>query len=97
MGLYQSFGEERVLGLEALMNGIGGADVPVADHGVQVKWDQPVYKRALYGEVVVGHFWPRPTGQPREGLGPGWRDYAAVLTLRRRAATAITKPARASA
>ncbi len=79
LGLYQSFGEERVLGLEALMNGIGGADVPVADYGVQVKWDQPVYKRALYGEVVVGHFWPRPTlASPREGA---WA-FGGVITLR---------------
>jgi len=79
LGLYQSFGNERVLGLEALMNGVGGAEVPVADYGVQVKWDQPVYKRALYGEVVVGHFWPRPTqASPREGV---WA-LGGVITLR---------------
>lgn len=59
LGAYQSFGEQRVLSLEALLGGIVGDPVAVSDYGLQAKWSQPIYKDFLIGELIVGHFWPR--------------------------------------
>jgi hypothetical protein len=60
LGAYRSFGDQRLLSLEALSSGLEGSGVPVTDIGVQVKWEQPVHKDWLLGEILVGHFWPRP-------------------------------------
>lgn len=69
-GVYKSFGDQRLLSLEALASGVQGADVPVSDYGLQVKWLQPVHKDWLLGEVLLGHFWPREDlGRPR---GRAW-------------------------
>ncbi len=59
LGAYRSFGEERLLSLEALISGRPGTGVDVSDYGAQVKWEQRVYKDWLLGEAIVGHFWPR--------------------------------------
>jgi len=59
LGAYQSFGDQRVLSLEALLGGIVGDPVAVSDYGVQAKWSQPIYKDFLIGELILGHFWPR--------------------------------------
>lgn len=60
LGAYQSFGDQRLLSLEALAFGTQGSGVALSDYGLQAKWLQPVYKDWLLGEVLVGHFWPRP-------------------------------------
>lgn len=60
LGAYRYFGQHRLLSLEALASGIQGADVPVSDYGLQLKWEQPVYQDWLIGELILGHFWPRP-------------------------------------
>jgi hypothetical protein len=60
LGAYRSFGDQRLLSLEALCSGLQSSGVPVTDIGVQVKWEQPVHKDWLLGEILVGHFWPRP-------------------------------------
>lgn len=79
VGAYQSFGAERVLALEALLNGAQGTGVRVAEYGLQVRWEQPVYRNWLLGEVGVGHFWPRRDAtSPREGV---W-GLAAALKLK---------------
>ncbi|MFZ4551550.1 MAG: hypothetical protein ACOYNB_06995 [Aquabacterium sp.] len=70
VGTYKSFGEQRVLSLEALMGGVIGNDVTVADYGLQTKWSQPVHKDFVIGEVVVGHFWPRSS--PLEPRRQAW-------------------------
>lgn len=60
-GLYRDFGAQRLLSLEAVIKGRldrGGA----ADYGLRTRWEQPVYKDWLIGEVLVGHFWPRDEG-----------------------------------
>jgi hypothetical protein len=59
VGTYKSFGAERVLALEALLSGAQGTGVGVAEYGLQVRWEQPLYRNWLLGEVGVGHFWPR--------------------------------------
>jgi hypothetical protein len=80
LGAYQAMGYQRLLSLELLANGTGnnGNDNSPAgssDLGVLVKWEQPVYKNWLLGEMVAGHFWPRPDADTPRGrawaLGAG--------------------------
>lgn len=79
LGAYRSFGDQRLLSFEALVNGVEGAEVPVSDFGLQVKWQQPVHKDQLIGELILGHFWPRENLQsPR---GSAWA-LGGSLTLR---------------
>jgi hypothetical protein len=59
LGAYRSFGDQRLLALETLATGQQGSGVGVSDYGVQVRWEQPVYKDWLLGGAVLGHFWPR--------------------------------------
>jgi hypothetical protein len=59
VGTYQTFGEQRVLSLEALASGAQGTGVRVSEYGAQVRWEQPLHDTWLLGEVGVGHFWPR--------------------------------------
>lgn len=59
IGAYRAFPQQRLLSLELLLNGLQGSGVNVADYGVQAKWEQPVHKDWLIGELIVGHFWPR--------------------------------------
>jgi len=63
LGAYRSFGEQRLLSLEGLVNGLEGSGVPTTDYGLQTRWEQPVYRHWLLGGVVVGRFWPRPDAQ----------------------------------
>ena len=59
LGGYQSFGDRRVLSLEALISGEQSSGVGASDYGVQARWAQPIFQKRLLGEVVVGQFWPR--------------------------------------
>lgn len=59
LGGYQSFGDRRVLALEALINGEEGSGVGASDYGLQTRWTQPLFGKRLLGEVLVGQFWPR--------------------------------------
>ena len=59
LGAYRAFGNQRLLSLELLASGRQGERVTVSDYGVQTRWEQPLYRTALIGEVIVGHFWPR--------------------------------------
>ncbi len=63
LGAYKSLGDQRLLSLEALLGGKLGTGVGVSDYGLQVKWEQPIYKNWLLGEIVGGHFWPRHDAQ----------------------------------
>ena len=63
LGAYRSFGDQRLLSLEALCSGKESTGFPFTDIGVQAKWEQPVHKDWLLGEILVGHFWPRPDAQ----------------------------------
>jgi hypothetical protein len=60
VGAYKVLGVERLVALEALFSGAEGTGVPVSEYGLQVRWEQPLYRDWLLGEVGVGHFWPRP-------------------------------------
>lgn len=63
LGAYRSFGTQRLLSAELLFNGQQGSGVALTDVGVQMKWEQPLHRNWLLGEVLVGHFWPRPDAQ----------------------------------
>jgi hypothetical protein len=69
LGAYRSFGGQRVLGAELLATGTGtrGTGVGRSDYGVLARWEEPVYKDWLLGEVVAGHFWPRPDSRSERG------------------------------
>lgn len=59
LGTYRSFGDRRVLSLEALVNGEEGGVGGASDYGFQTRWSQPIIQNRLLAEFVVGHFWPR--------------------------------------
>ena len=69
LGSYKSFGGQKLLGLELLVSGTGtqGTGVGRSDYGVLGRWEQPVYKDWLLGEVVAGHVWPRPESHSERG------------------------------
>lgn len=58
-GAFKAFGGQKLLSIEALFSGVKGAAVPVADYGLQLKWEQPIHEDWLIAEVLVGQFWPR--------------------------------------
>ena len=76
LGLYRSFGAPRQLSLEALINGQTGIGVGVTQYGLRARWEQPVYRDWLLLEVLVGHFWPRPSAA--EDRGSAWAAGAGI-------------------
>ena len=71
VGAYKSMGDQRVLSLEALASGETRSGLGLSDYGLQTKWEQPIYKHWLQGELVVGQVWPR-----KDPLGPRGRAWA---------------------
>lgn len=67
VGVYKSLGSQRLASLELLASGKQGTGVAFSDYGVQLRWEQPVHKDWLLGEVVVGRFWPRPDALSERG------------------------------
>jgi hypothetical protein len=69
LGAYRDFGAQRLLSLELLFGGTGtqGTGVGMSDRGVVAKWQQPLYKDWLVGELAVGQFWLRPDAQSPRG------------------------------
>lgn len=59
VGLHRAFGAERLLSLEALVNGRLDSGVGASDYGMQLRWEQPLHRQGLFGELLVGHFRPR--------------------------------------
>ncbi len=60
LGAYRAFEDRRVLSLEVLVSALEGTGVAVDDVGLLLKWEQPFLRDWLVGELVIGHFWPRP-------------------------------------
>jgi hypothetical protein len=79
VGVYKSYGGQRLSSLEAIAVGREQTGTTVTEHGVQVKWLQPVYKDWLLGEIAVGQFWPRM--DPALGRVRRWA-LGGVLTMR---------------
>lgn len=81
LNLYRQFSGARVLSAEALLAGEGtrGTGSGYSDAGLLLKWEQPLHADMLRGEVVLGHFWPRPDRQSERG-----RAWALGATLKMR-------------
>ncbi len=79
LGLYKSFGADYQLSGEALINGETGRDINVSEYGLRAKWQQPVYRDWMIGELIVGRFWPR-----RDALTPRERAWAVGLGMQMR-------------
>ncbi len=79
LGAYQDMGEQRLLSFEALAHAIQGSGVGLSDYGLQVKWEQPIYRNWLLAELLAGHFWPRP-----DAANPRGRAWAVGGTLKMR-------------
>ena len=79
LGVYRDFGPQMLLSLELPFSGTGtrGTGVGMSDRGVLGKWQQPIYKDWLLGELAVGHFWLRP-----DALSPRGRAWALGYNLR---------------
>ena len=69
LGVYRAFPQQRLLSLEALLSGTGrsGLGVGASDYGLLAKWEQPLHQDWLLGEILAGHFWPRPDAQSPRG------------------------------
>lgn len=66
LGAYLIPAPKKQLALEMIWGGVIGSAVTVADYGLQTRWSQPLHHDQLIGELIVGHFWPRPTAtEPR--------------------------------
>jgi hypothetical protein len=77
LGAYKVMGKQRLLSLEALCNGTRGSGSVLTDYGMQVKWEQPIYRDWLLAEVIAGHFWPR-----QEATGQRTRAWALGSSLK---------------
>ena len=78
LGLYQSFGNERVLGVELQHSGSELDGVSTNDVGVQTRWEQPLHKNVL-GEVSLGHFWTKTSVDPKRD---GQWAFGVAVTLK---------------
>ncbi|HET8871807.1 MAG TPA: hypothetical protein VFM48_15290, partial [Aquabacterium sp.] len=59
LGLFQSFGDEKVLGIELQHSGSEDNDhVTTNDIGLVTSWEQPLHKNVL-GQIQLGHFWSK--------------------------------------
>lgn len=67
LGLFRTFGDDRVLSGEALVTGETGDQADVGEYGLRLKWVQPLHRDWLLGELIVGHFWPRHEGDTERG------------------------------
>ena len=63
LGAYKLLHGQRVLSLALLASGRQGSGVAFTDVGVQAKWQQPMHRDWLLGDLTIGHFWPRPDAQ----------------------------------
>ena len=77
VGLYKSFGRQRLLSIEALVNGETGLDVGATEYGVRTRWQQPIYRDWLIADMTVGYFFPRKEAVTERGRA--WALGASLL------------------
>lgn len=69
LGLVRALEAQRRVALEALMSGRSGSGIAVSDWGLRVRWEQPLHRDWLRGELIAGRSWARAdTAQPRRGV-----------------------------
>lgn len=76
LGVFKSFGDERLLAVEAVVNGESESHVRVHEYGLRVTWREALHQDWLIGETVIGHYWPR-----REEDSERKRSWAAGFAL----------------
>jgi hypothetical protein len=81
LGLHRLLSGQRLVSAEAVLAGEGtrGTGRGASDAGLLLKWEQPLHHDWLRGEVVAGHFWPRPDRDSERG-----RAWAMGATLKMR-------------
>lgn len=79
LGAFKDFGRERLFSVELLAAGRQSTGIALSDYGVQARWEQPVYKNWLAGEIILGHFWPRD-----DAASPRLRSWAVGTGLKMR-------------
>jgi hypothetical protein len=62
--VFHAFGGLRDLSIDLPTEGETGSTVNVAEYGIRARYRQPVYKDWLFGELILGHFWPRDEEDP---------------------------------
>jgi len=69
LGAHRLFSGQRLLSAEAVLAGEGtrGTGRGANDAGLLLKWEQPLHRDWLRGELVGGHFWPRPDRHSERG------------------------------
>ena len=77
IGLFKGFGNGRLLSLETVTDGQTGAAAAVTQYGLRAKWEQPVYRNWLIGEVNAGYF--RPLYTDTNERGRQWAFGAGIL------------------
>lgn len=69
LALVKDFGHGRQATVEGIVNGLTGTGVGVREYGLQTRWQQPLHRSWLSGELIVGRFWARPdAATPREAV-----------------------------
>ncbi len=69
--VYQSFGGRRAISYTALLRGETGADVPIQNYGVEVRYRQQVFRRWLFIDLLTSLTWPRETLDEKREINPG--------------------------
>lgn len=69
LGIFKSLGQQRLLSVELLASAKQNTGMALTDYGLQMRWEQPVLRNRLTGEIIFGHFWP-------QSLVPGDRSTA---------------------
>ncbi len=59
VGFFKSFGDLRLLAVEALINGETDSRVDVAEYGLRTTWHQSLHEDWFLGRVSLGYFWPQ--------------------------------------
>lgn len=59
LGVYRSLSGQRRLSAESIVSGGQAPGVGISDVGLQLRWEQPIHRDWVLGEVQIGHFWPR--------------------------------------
>ncbi len=77
VGMFKTYGDNKLLSLEALVNGETGSRDDVREYGARLKWTQPVYRDWLLADLILGHFWPRGKEDPERE--PNWAASAGLV------------------
>ncbi len=79
MGAFRTFGDNKLLSLEALINGETNSKDDSGEYGLRLKWRQPVYREWLLADLILGHFWPRGGEDVERDRERSWAASAGLI------------------